>query len=89
MRVVGVIIKDASNTNNKRKFYEYQLKIIKRTASSITINKKIDRSIFSLLVIFLFIVIITSLISESHYTTLWIMISIVFLHCLIKKTMLK
>ena len=89
MRVVGVIIKDASNTNNKRKFYEYQLKIIKRTTSSITINKKIDRSIFSLLVIFLFIVIITSLISESHYTTLWIMISIVFLHCLIKKTMLK
>jgi len=89
MRVVGVIIKDASNTNNRRKFYEYQLKIIKRTTSSITINKKIDRSIFSLLVIFLFIVIITSLISESHYTTLWIMISIVFLHCLIKKTMLK
>lgn len=78
MRVVGVAIKDASNTNNKRKFYEYQLKIIKRTASSITINKKIDRSIFSLLVIFLFIVIITPPISESHYTTLSIMISIVF-----------
>lgn len=78
MRVVGVVIKDASNTNNKRKFYEYQLKIIKRTASSITINKKIDRSIFSLLVIFLFIVIITSPIPESHYTTLSIMISIVF-----------
>ncbi len=78
MRVVGVVIKDASNTNNKRKFYEYQLKIIKRTVSSITINKKIDRSIFSLLVIFLFIVIITSPISESHYTTLSIMISIVF-----------
>lgn len=78
MRVVGVAIKDASNTNNKRKFYEYQLKIIKRTASSITINKKIDRSIFSLLVIFLFIVIITSPILESHYTTLSIMISIVF-----------
>lgn len=78
MRVVGVAIKDASNTNNKRKFYEYQLKIINRTASSITINKKIDRSIFSLLVIFLFIVIITSPISECHYTTLSIMISIVF-----------